>query len=48
MGRIFLVVVLVLLVLGAAGVLLLGAFPPDAQVQQIQKVLPNERFQRTN
>jgi hypothetical protein len=48
MGRIFLVVVLVLLVLSAAGLLLLGAFPPDAPVQQIHKVLPNERFQRTN
>lgn len=46
MARIFLIV----LVLGALGlggvVLVLGAFPPEAKVQQIQKVLPNERFQR--
>lgn len=48
MGRIILAVLLLVLVLGGAGMLLLGAFPPDARVQQIQKVLPNERFQRTN
>jgi hypothetical protein len=48
MGRIVLIVVLVLLVLSGIGVLVLGAFPPEAKVQQIQKVLPNERFQRSN
>ena len=40
-------VLLVLLLLGG-GFLLLGAFPPDAKVQSIQKVLSNERFQRSN
>ena len=48
MSRIVLAVLLLLLVLGAIGVLALGAFPPDARVQQIEKVLPNDRFQRSN
>lgn len=46
MARIFLIV-LVLGALALGGVVLaLGAFPPEPKVQQIQKVLPNERFQR--
>jgi hypothetical protein len=45
MSRIVLFVVLLLVVVAGAGVLLLGAFPPDAKVQAIQKVLPNDRFQ---
>lgn len=48
MSRIFVFVTLLVVVLLGVGVLVLGAFPPDAKVQQIQKVLPNERFQRTN
>lgn len=48
MGRIILFVVLLMVVLLGIGMLVLGAFPPDAKVQQIQKVLPNERFQRPN
>ena len=30
------------------GFLLLGAFPPEANVQPVQKVLPNDRFTRSN
>ncbi len=49
MNRIVLAVVLLLLLLVAGGgFLLLGAFPPEAKVQTIQKTLPNERFQRSN
>lgn len=48
MSRIFVFVALLVVVLLGVGGLLLGAFPPDAKVQPIQKVLPNERFQRTN
>ncbi len=46
MARIFLIVVVLgALILGGV-VLVLGAFPPEPKLQQIQKVLPNERFQR--
>ncbi len=48
MSRTALAVVLLLLLVVGGGFLLLGAFPPDAKVQSIQKVLPNERFQRSN
>ena len=48
MSRIVLAVVLLLAFALGGGFLLLGAFPPDAKVQSIQKTLPNERFQRSN
>lgn len=48
MSRIVLALVLLILLLAGGGFLLLGALPPDAKVQTIQKVLPNERFQRSN
>jgi hypothetical protein len=44
MRSVFLLVVLVGAVLLAAGLLALGAFPPDPHPTQIQKVLPNDRF----
>ena len=44
MRSVFLIVVLVGSVLLAAGLLALGAFPPDPHQKQIQKVLPNDRF----
>ena len=45
MGRFLLLAVglLVLIVLG--GVLILGAFPPHPRTEQVQRVLPNDRFQ---
>lgn len=48
MNRIVLAIVLLLLLVAGGGFVLLGAFPPEAKVQTIQKVLPNERFQRSN
>ncbi len=46
MRRILLLAALLFVILAAVGVLVLGAFPPDPHVQQIQKVLPNDRFQQ--
>jgi hypothetical protein len=45
MARLFLFVLLLGLVIGAVGLVVLGAFPPEPRSQQIQKVLPNDRFQ---
>ena len=42
MSRIVFAVVLLLLLVAGGGFLLLGAFPPEAKVQSIQKVLPND------
>ena len=48
MSRIIFAIVLLLLLLLGGGFLLLGAFPPEAKVQPVQKVLPNDRFTRSN
>ena len=45
MGRILLLVFCLLLLLGVGGVLMLGAFPPQPRTEQVQRVLPNDRFQ---
>lgn len=45
MRRLFLLVVLLGLIAAAIGLVMLGAFPPEPRSQQIQKVLPNDRFQ---
>jgi hypothetical protein len=45
MGRLFLMVILLGLVVASVGLVMLGAFPPEPHLQQIQKVLPNDRFQ---
>jgi hypothetical protein len=47
MRRIFLLVVLLGLIALGAGFLALGAFPPAAHPQQIQKILPNDHFQKS-
>lgn len=44
MRPLFLIVVLAVLVLGAVGVLLLGAFPPQPTPQPVAHTLPNDRF----
>lgn len=45
MSRIVLVVFVFLLLVLVAGALTLGAFPPSPRMEQIQRVLPNDRFQ---
>ena len=45
MRRLFLLVILLGFVAAAIGRVMLGAFPPEPRPQQIQKVLPNDRFQ---
>jgi hypothetical protein len=44
MIRIFFFVVLAGLVAIAGGVLMLGAFPPAAHKQAVEKVVPNDKF----
>lgn len=44
MRNVILIVVAMGALLLAAGLLALGAFPPDANPKQIQKVLPNDQF----
>ena len=44
MSRLLLLVFAVLILLGVVGTLLLGAFPPTPQAQQVQRVQPNDKF----
>jgi hypothetical protein len=44
MRNTLLIAVAVGLILAVVGTLVLGAFPPDPHVQQVRKVLPNDRF----
>lgn len=44
MSRVLLIVAAFLLVILGGG-LLLGAFPPQPRTEQVQHVLPNDRFQ---
>lgn len=45
MRRFLLFLILVLIVLAAAGFVFLGAFPPDPSPRSVERVLPNEQFQ---
>ena len=45
MGRILLLALCLVLVLVVGGALVLGAFPPAPRTEQVQRVLPNDRFQ---
>ncbi len=45
MRRLILLVLLVVLLLVGVGMLLLGLFPPGPSTEQVQRVLPNDRFQ---
>jgi hypothetical protein len=45
MGRFLLLAVCLLLLIIVGGVLVLGAFPPNPHTEQVQRVLPNDRFQ---
>jgi len=40
-----LIVVVVGLIIALIGLLALGAFPPQPHPRQVEKVLPNDRFQ---
>lgn len=44
MSRVFLVVFALLLLLFLGGMVVLGMFPPGPRTEQIQRVLPNDRF----
>lgn len=43
--RPFLTILLVLLGVIAVGLLAVGAFPPSVTPEQVERVVPNERFQ---
>lgn len=45
MSRLVLIAAFAVLLLVVAGALLLGAFPPSPRTEQVQRVLPNDRFQ---
>ena len=44
MSRFTLYVLCLLLVVILGGVLMLGAFPPHPRTEQVEHVLPNDRF----
>jgi hypothetical protein len=48
MRRLFFFVLLLGLVIVAAGIVVLGAFPPAPHIQPVQKILPNDRFGQPN
>lgn len=43
--RPFLTIILLLLGVLALGLLAVGAFPPSVTPQQVERVVPNDRFQ---
>ena len=45
MSRVVLAVFVLVLLLLAGSMLFLGAFPPHPRTEQVEKVLPNDRFQ---
>jgi hypothetical protein len=47
MRRLFLLVLSLGAIIFVVLLLALGAFPPEARPRQIEKVLPNDRFQRS-
>ena len=44
MSRVMLIVVVAVLLLVVGGGLILGMFPPGPKTEQVQRVLPNDRF----
>ncbi len=44
MSRVLLIAIAALLLLIVVGGLMLGAFPPQPRTEQVQHVLPNDRF----
>ncbi len=45
MSRVTLIVIAAVLALVLGVVLMLGVFPPGPRMEQVQHVLPNDRFQ---
>lgn len=45
MSRLLLTIAAAVLLIVLVGGLLLGAFPPSPRTEQVQRVLPNDRFQ---
>ena len=45
MSRVMLAVIVAMLLLIVGGGLMLGIFPPAPRSEQVQRVLPNDRFQ---
>ena len=45
MSRVTLIVIAAVLLLFIGGGLMLGLFPPQPRTEQVQHVLPNDRFQ---
>ncbi|GAC1341069.1 MAG: hypothetical protein NVSMB18_12410 [Acetobacteraceae bacterium] len=44
MGRLLLLGLCLILLVALGGALILGAFPPHPRTEQVQRVLPNDRF----
>lgn len=44
MGRFLLLALGVVLLIVIGGALILGAFPPSPHTEQVQRVLPNDKF----
>ncbi len=44
MSRLILAIVALVLLLGVVGLVVLGAFPPSPRTEQVQRVLPNDKF----
>ncbi len=44
MGRLMLVVLGVAAIVLVVGTVVLGAFPPGPRTEQVQRVLPNDKF----
>lgn len=44
MSRLLLLVLAVIVLIGVVGALVLGTFPPTPTAQQVQRVLPNDKF----
>ena len=46
MFRVMLVVLALFLVIAAGGIMVLGTFPPKPNTQQVERVLPNDKFRQ--
>ena len=44
MVRIVLAIVVLVVLVSLAGLAVLGAFPPGPRTEQVQRVLPNDKF----